>query len=330
MSRQFVFGCSYTNFRWPTWAELSYSILKEHGYADEFYQYGISGSGNELIARTVELADSVHKFTDDDIVIINFTHWDRIDSWGLRLNANDHWPVWNVGGNWVHNGTHGLDYKPYYSEVNNILNNTHWIQHIKERYPNALCLGQNYYIDEPMGNAPLSAVNEFEQYMYTESMKISDDNPLCSKFCINSNLQTGWFWDNRLDTHPSMIDHHEFLCRAMYPLWETLGIDCDSYRGQIADCEAQYSAQVAENIGVPYKYKQIKPRDEWYDVDVNEDQRELWMNYLLCDSHDELFKQYNIERPNSNNGLNLWHNESNLGKDIIGILKSGFLNEDRT
>ena len=54
------------------------------------------------------------------------------------------------------------------------------------------------------------------------------------------------------------------------------------------------------------------------------------MDYAHCDSHDELFKQYNIQPPNSNNGLNLWHNESNLGKDLIGILKSGFLNEDRT
>lgn len=322
MNRLFVFGCSYTNFRWPTWAEITYTMLRDHGYINEFYQYGISGAGNELIARTVELADAVHTFTPADTIIVNFTHWDRIDSWGMRLNAGDMWPSWNVGGNWLHNGIHGMDFRLYYSEVNNILNNKHWIQYITERYPNTIILGSNYYITEPEGNSTLSAVNDFEQYMYTESMKSDENNLLSSRYCINKNLKTSWFWDNRLDTHPSIMDHCDFVCSALHErLWKPLDIDADSYLERTYECEKEYSSAVAENLGLPYTEETKTYRDDWYSVDVDENIRARWSEYDQNDSHDDIFKSYGIQPPNSNQGLNLWYNESNLGKDLLNIVQ---------
>ena len=73
MSRLFTFGCSFTNYRWSTWADC---LAPEFDY---FENWGQSGAGNEFIFNSVMEADQRHKFGPNDTVIVCWTTATRED-----------------------------------------------------------------------------------------------------------------------------------------------------------------------------------------------------------------------------------------------------------
>lgn len=75
--RFFAFGCSFTSYMWPTWADV---VSKEMPDA-EFFNLGKSGSGNMLISLRLSEANNRFKFTDTDLIMVMFTTYAREDRW---------------------------------------------------------------------------------------------------------------------------------------------------------------------------------------------------------------------------------------------------------
>ena len=73
MKRLFTFGCSFTNYRWSTWADC---LAPEFDY---FENWGQAGGGNHYIFNSVMEADQRHNFGSDDTVIVCWTSIDRED-----------------------------------------------------------------------------------------------------------------------------------------------------------------------------------------------------------------------------------------------------------
>ena len=73
MSRLFTFGCSFTNYRWSTWADC---LAPEF---DEFQNWGQSGAGNEFILNSVMEADQRQQFGPQDTVMVCWTTNTRED-----------------------------------------------------------------------------------------------------------------------------------------------------------------------------------------------------------------------------------------------------------
>jgi len=71
--RFFAFGCSFTQYYWPTWADI---ISKEIG---ESYNYGRSAAGNFFIFQALIEAIVKHKINKDDLVMIMFSNVTRED-----------------------------------------------------------------------------------------------------------------------------------------------------------------------------------------------------------------------------------------------------------
>lgn len=85
MRRFFAFGCSYTRYHYPTWADIIGA-----GF-DEFYNYGQAGVGNRYIFSAVAEANIVHKFTSNDLIMIEWSAVEReeefFDSrWNTQLH----------------------------------------------------------------------------------------------------------------------------------------------------------------------------------------------------------------------------------------------------
>lgn len=78
MSRLFTFGCSFTNYRWSTWADC---LAPEF---NEFYNWGQSGAGNHFIFNSVMEADQRHRFGPGDTVMICWTNVMREDRYTDR------------------------------------------------------------------------------------------------------------------------------------------------------------------------------------------------------------------------------------------------------
>ena len=75
MRRLFTFGCSFTQYCWPTWANI---LGQEY---DKFENWGKPGAGNSFIFNS--LIESIKRNTidKDDTVIIMWTSIGREDRW---------------------------------------------------------------------------------------------------------------------------------------------------------------------------------------------------------------------------------------------------------
>ena len=78
MSRLFAFGCSFTNYRWSTWADC---LAPEFDY---FENWGQSGAGNLYIFNSIMEADQRHHFGAGDTVIVCWTNVMREDRYTDR------------------------------------------------------------------------------------------------------------------------------------------------------------------------------------------------------------------------------------------------------
>ena len=72
-TRLFTVGCSFTNYRWSTWADC---LAPEFDY---FENWGQSGGGNHYIFNSVMEADQHQRFGTGDTVIVCWTNSTRDD-----------------------------------------------------------------------------------------------------------------------------------------------------------------------------------------------------------------------------------------------------------
>lgn len=100
--RFFTFGCSFTNYMWPSWADIVHNEMPNA----EFFNFGISGSGNTLISYRIAEANNRYVFTDTDLIMVMFTTYCREDRWisperADQINAPG--PGWQACGNIFNN-----------------------------------------------------------------------------------------------------------------------------------------------------------------------------------------------------------------------------------
>lgn len=77
--RFFAFGCSFTKYTSPTWADLIASLYPT------YFNYGQPGAGNMYIFNAIMEADQRHRFNKDDLVIVQWSCPSREDRY---LNKN--------------------------------------------------------------------------------------------------------------------------------------------------------------------------------------------------------------------------------------------------
>ena len=75
MKRLFTFGCSYTSYSWPTWADL---LSVDFEYSEN---WGLAGVGNRGIAERIAESNVRNKFNSNDTVIVQWSSHLRNDFW---------------------------------------------------------------------------------------------------------------------------------------------------------------------------------------------------------------------------------------------------------
>ena len=83
IDRLFVFGCSFSQWGTPTWADILATHLNI-----EYYNYASGGAGNQFIFTKLQQADIHYKFTHKDLVIVQWTNIRREDRFFER---DDKW-----------------------------------------------------------------------------------------------------------------------------------------------------------------------------------------------------------------------------------------------
>ena len=85
--RVFTFGCSFTNYFYPTWANIAH-VSMPHA---QHINLGKSGGGNMFISNRITQANNTYEFCDTDLVMVMWSTLCRED----RFHHNN----WNTPGN---------------------------------------------------------------------------------------------------------------------------------------------------------------------------------------------------------------------------------------
>lgn len=86
--RIFAFGCSFTAYKWLTWADIIAVEAKT-----EYFNHAMAGMGNLGIMNRVTSANAKYKFNQDDLVMIMWSTFSREDRWidGVWFSQGNVW-----------------------------------------------------------------------------------------------------------------------------------------------------------------------------------------------------------------------------------------------
>lgn len=212
MGRLFTFGCSFTSYKWPTWADLlSLSY-------DSFENWGKPGGGNRYIFESIVECDVLNDFSEDDTVVIMWSTHQRFD----RYHETD---GWITPGN-VFNSPYSPSFiKNYWSIKGGVLHSSNAIKAAQEYLSNK---NVKWYMASMMDLNVLYETTDEKVYIYDEYPEFGiygdaignftnmhwAEIPLY-EFCLNSH-QGLQFSPN--DTHPTPRMHHKWLTNQLLPI----------------------------------------------------------------------------------------------------------------
>lgn len=234
MSRLYTFGCSFTNYVWPTWATLLLTVKNGENWA-------LPGMGNKFIFESLVECNVTHKLTKDDIVIIMWSSWFRED----RFIADK----WLEGGNVYNHHFYDKSFiEKYYDEKGAVLHNLNFmsaaimlLESIGCKYivSSAFPLFQ---LNENMDGLDLTMLDDivdvkiFKKYIdfITQNMNIIHEPFLQDKYHSHNIIYKNRPWNKKPgpDWHPTPDKHFLYLKDHILPKLnftkeEILNLECN-------------------------------------------------------------------------------------------------------
>ena len=201
--RLFTFGCSFTKYKWPSWADIIGTNYEIH------HNFGYPGAGNYYIALKLYETDLNYKINKDDDVLIMLSSVNRFDIYDERINR------FNLNGN-IYNSEHIFGKK----FVNEIWNDTHSIYNtwfsVKSIKSFLDLIGCNYKIVEAFGllntdDGNFINVNDFIKLLLDDYKNCVYTTENLQKFSQNYNPSSYILENGNKDGHPTITCNHDFV-----------------------------------------------------------------------------------------------------------------------
>ena len=244
MARLFTFGCSLTQFFYPTWADL---LIWHFGdKLEKSENWGKSGAGNQYIFTRIFEADSIYNFTKDDIIIVQWTSMLRDDRWIEGTG-------WHNAGNLYHGQLkhepmtlNNFDYRDQYQwadQVHCVMRDCAMIASIEiflkqkgckyikfayaDHYNNLTDKNSKLDYTEPLTPSSVNGVlNQYKNYLTSDAPAIMDwngYNPKDPEKYVDSRPMTlanmeDTLEEARAEMHPLPFEYLKYLEEYILPL----------------------------------------------------------------------------------------------------------------
>ena len=162
--------------------------------------WGLSGLGNVGIFHRIVECDLRNTFTEDDLIIVLWSHWNREDRYDRH---------WQAHGNIFHEGYYDKSFvKKYWSLENDIIKNSTAI----------ISANKMYDIKFQSNSIPLLAFESNSKILTDKEQAMfqfyKNDIPDDSHF----NYDTVKAYEcYKYDDHPTVVQHLDFLKNQVYP-----------------------------------------------------------------------------------------------------------------
>lgn len=237
MSRLFAFGCSFTMWPWPTWADIMAHELKL-----PYQNWALPGLGNVGIASRVLECDLLYKFNESDTVIILWSTWTREDRFKVKRNSAF---GWTCTGDVYH--SYDKNFIDNYCSLNNDLykNSTAIIQTNRLFKDNIKFNGHmttpliEEYENKELGfdEIELKVTNFYKDYIPNDGQLTS----ICSYAQIN-------------ESHPDVLTHLNFVRDYVAPkMNHTFSQESYNYFSEIHDSITKFCLTEDLSPGVDYR-----------------------------------------------------------------------------
>ena len=195
MSRLFTFGCSFTYYHWPTWANIV-ALDKQK----ELYNFGIAGLGNVGISQRILEADCKFNFTPDDEIMVMWTSWCRDD----KINEFDY----NSQGSIFNQNASIKWFRDNWSYVDTIVKNSNAIIYANAAYRDNITWQGNAFDNDFIESGTLSVLNLIrDEELANRFRKLYEaklPNIKTIDFVESGNKKSFGLLN---DSHPDVIDH---------------------------------------------------------------------------------------------------------------------------
>jgi len=203
-TRLFTFGCSFTKYIWPTWAD----ILGEQ--ADDFINLGRAGGGNHQIFFNIMMADKKYTFTSNDTIAICWTYVLREDTWRDGKWHNNSRPIdlhktkeWLITNNVDPVGSH-IKTLSYIKAITHFLNDKK-------------CNNIQFSVDDLSASARAGTFpweDKFASQLFEEEIKMFDNKNYDKYFDFYKNYSRPRPKNEAYpegDLHPTPLEHLDFV-----------------------------------------------------------------------------------------------------------------------
>lgn len=207
--RFFAFGCSFTKWKWATWADYLAAKL-----GIEYYNFAEPGVGNEYIFHKVVETNAKYNFNKNDLVIICWTNFAREDRY-----KNNRWiPSNNIFKYQVYNKAwvdQCFDLKGALIKTSSFVASTSYLlKQKKSTYlsfsmmPMMLINSQDPVYQDLMVEDVIETYQKYYQDFLPSMVEYLYDS---LPYCVNPEPQ------EHGDNHPSEKQHQKFVNKVLLP-----------------------------------------------------------------------------------------------------------------
>jgi len=204
MSRLFTFGCSFTWWPWPTWADII-----AHDLDIPYYNWGMAGLGNVAIQSRLLECDLKNKFNEDDIILVVWSTWTREDRYDVKKSTFAR-PSWNGTGDILH--SYDKDFVHNYWSINNdVVKNSTAIISANRMFD----ITFNGHISTPLSSSHDNAELYFSEGEKAIATFYQPNIPNDGEYQENGKHYCRYSKTN--DSHPDILSHLDYVQEFLAP-----------------------------------------------------------------------------------------------------------------
>jgi len=203
MNTLYTFGCSFTQYHWPTWANIvAYDLKMKHK------NYGQVGMGNFGIANRILEVNERIGVDADDMLMVLWSSWDRED----RLKQKQWRGEGSVFSNDEIYGTKWL--RRFYDDSDKVMKNVFWIHSVNKLYGNKLNWqgsGFDYYRNDTFFEETPAGLNQDAQDLIKTYGHLMPE----VYHWLNAENRNSFY--HMADSHPDVEKHLQLVKDVVYP-----------------------------------------------------------------------------------------------------------------
>lgn len=204
--RVFAFGCSFTSYVYPTWADI---IMNEMPNA-ESYNFGQAGGGNQFIACRIAEAHTRFKFNETDLVMVMYSTAFREDRF---IDGK-----WRTNGNIYNQGYYDKNFVKNYVDPAGCVVRDLAMMELSRRYLEMLPCDTFLLRAAPIENENNSLLDEEITKIIDVYKDMYTDFPLTLQELMFpggwvATIERGTPGNTFMDCHPLPIDYYNYLVK---------------------------------------------------------------------------------------------------------------------